>query len=182
MSNLIHEKLEWLKQNDPQFRNLYTGPQSQEIPVLGRHRNEDDLYDEIRQNHLCRHFQVDSVRINLLREFPESNLLVYVSGGQYYRTTHGQPHFTVYLDSDKKEHLHIKIPDIQTQVTDLEIMGSFDGKEWENRMNIKKELLNWLQEYSTEYPTKSNHQTIIIKWNKLNRGNKAALQMEYIKI
>ena len=104
-------------------------------------------------------------------EFPEEDQFKCTCGADVY----------VQWDSYKKEHLHIKIPDIKETVLDLLILGSFDNKDWENRIDVTTKLLDWMQQYSSEYSSKSNHQTIIIKWNKLNKWNPTAPQLEYTK-
>jgi hypothetical protein len=123
---------------------------------------------------------VEMARINDLHDFSSSNITVYVFGGMGYRTEHGLPHFTVFLDKNKKQNINILIPEIDEPLNDLKILVAFDKQDWNTRAWLRKELIEWLKRINTFEPDRTNLQKIISEWNTLNRDNPSVKQMKFI--
>jgi hypothetical protein len=178
MKNKIQEKLEWMKANDPRFKNMFTGPNKIElagIPSLEgmmvkfRHPN-DQPYVEV-------------ARISEPGAFGQTNIAVYIYGRNDYAAEFDQPHFFVNLENKKKKNIVFQIPDLNQPLQELKILWDFDKKDKGryNRTSLKEKIIRWLPDLNADDPLHSNHEMMIIEWNLLNKGNPQVQKMEWYK-
>ena len=134
---------------------------------MNKIKNIEDFLEERKK------ILLERLRIDVLHDYINTNISVYVYGGNGFRNEHGTPHFIVYLDKSKSEGIVIEIPnEIQWKSSkELNIIASFDNCEWNGRTSLKKEIIDWLDKKSNRIPQITNLQYIISSWDGLNAEN-----------
>jgi hypothetical protein len=170
------ERLKWLKDNDPRFKDLDIGlhpvdisgiPYLEGLMVKFRHPDEQSFVNVARINDPGNIFFKDSA--------------IYVYGRADYSPEFHEPHFFVNLQNKEKQNIIFKIPDLNSPVLFLEILWDFDKISKYDRAPLKAQIIRWLSVLNYKDPLHSNHEMLVIEWNLLNKDNPNVLQMEWYR-
>lgn len=110
---------------------------------------------------------VELARIDDFGDFKNSNIGIYIKGGEGFQTEHGDPHFTLCLGGSQC--VRILIPDSTIWKNNKKLVV-LDGKKLDKQ--IKKELIDWIDKNNTENSKITNLEALIFMWNNLNKTNK----------
>ena len=126
-------------------------------------------------NEYIKHLEplIELARIDNFGDFENSNIAIFIKGGEGYQTEHGEPHFTLCFDKKNNNCVRILIPDSIKWVSNKKITildnNSVDKK-------TKRDLIKWLDLINTDNNKLTNLESLIFTWNILNKTNKNVRQ------